>query len=302
MNILITGCCGYIGKFLCSFLADEHHNVFGVDRVKDPPATFIVKLENYTCKDLCESRLPVLLTKNIDVVIHLAGEAELEAKKSNYRKDNTAATKNLIDSLSSSIKKIIFLSTNKIGDGSDYGKSKLACEYIVMKGAKKQGISFTILRSAAVYGFGMKSNILHWLKMAYENKIYAIPESKSQLSMIGLNDLTKLIAACCDNENSKNKIYQVSDGVSYSINKLEIEARKLRNNSMEIAYYPRWLLYIGSKLGDIARIYGLYMPLNSRSYNLFFNNTVEHNTEIFDDLSFCPQDNFFDEMPNLLKQ
>jgi len=302
MNILVTGCCGYIGKFLCSFLADKQYKVYGIDRIKDPSLDFIQKLENYTCLDLYLDRLPVLLTNNIDIVVHLAGEAALEAKISDYKANNTAATENLIHSLNSNIKKIIFLSSNKIGDGSYYQKSKLACELIIIKGAQEKNISFTILRSAAVYGIGMRSNILRWLRRAYKNEINAIPESKSEIAMVGLNDLAKLILACFDNESSDNKIYQVSDGVSYSINKLEIEARKLNHNLSSVGYYPRWLLYICSKIGDIVRIFGLSMSLNSRSYNLFFKNTVVHNTSIFDDLCCRPEQNFFDEMPKLLKQ
>jgi len=301
MNILVTGCYGYIGKFLCSFLADKKYKVYGIDRIKNPSINFAQKLENYSCTDLCSNKLPFLQTNNIDVVVHLAGEAKLESKKSEYNANNTAATENLIHSLNSNIKKIIFISSNKIEDGSNYGKSKLACEYILIKGAKEKNISFTILRSAAVYGIGMRSNILRWLRRAYKNEINAIPESKSEIAMVGLNDLAKLILACCDNESTDNKIYQVTDGVTYSINKLEIEARKLSQNLSGVGYYPRWLLYIGSKIGDIAKIFGLSMSLNSRSYNMFFKNTVVHNTAIFDDLCCRPEQNFFDEMPKLLK-
>jgi len=105
MNILVTGCYGYIGKFLCSFLADKKYKVYGIDRIKNPSINFAQKLENYSCTDLCSNKLPFLQTNNIDVVVHLAGEAKLESKKSEYNANNTAATENLIHSLNSNIKK-----------------------------------------------------------------------------------------------------------------------------------------------------------------------------------------------------
>jgi len=147
----------------------------------------------------------------------------------------------------------------------------------------------------------MKSNILHWLKKAYKYEICTIPQSDSELAMIGIDDLARLIDACFKNAKSDNKTYLVSDGVSYSINKLELEARELGHNRSGIAYYPKWLLYIGSKIGDIAGMIGLHMKLNSRSYNLFFKNNVTHSRAIFDDLCICPKQNIFDEMPNLLE-
>jgi len=302
VNILITGVCGYIGKYLSNVLNNNQHMVFGIDLIESPSVELIKILEKYTCVDLSKTKPSVEIFKNIDVIIHLAGEASLKSKNKKLVKNNIDATKNMIDSLDRSVKKIIFLSSIKTKDKNKYAKSKLTAEQIIINGAKEKNITYTILRSAAVYGIGMKSNILYWLKKAYKNEIGAIPKSNSELAMIGLDDLAKLIQACCINESSDNKTYQVSDGVSYPINKLESEARNLSNNSSCIGYYSRWLLYIGSKIGDIAGIFGLNMSLNSRSYNLFFKNTVEHNTAIFEDLYYLPEQNFFNEMPNLLKE
>jgi len=302
VNILITGVSGYIGKYLPIVFNNNQHKVFGIDLIESPSIELIKNLEKYICIDLSTTKPSKEIFKNIDVIIHLAGEASLISKNKKLVRNNINTTQNLIDSLDGSVKKIIFLSSIKTSDKNEYAKSKLAAEQIIINGAKEKEMTYTILRSAAVYGFGMKSNILHWLKKAYKNEIGAIPNSSSELAMIGLDDLAKLIQACCINENSDNKTYQVSDCVSYPINKLESEARNLSNKSSCISYYSRRLLYIGSKIGDIAGIFGLNMSLNSRSYNLFFKNTVEHNKAIFEDLYYLPEQNFFNEMPNLLKE
>jgi len=276
--------------------------VFGIDLIESPSVELIKNLEKYICVDLSKTKPSKKIFKNIDVIIHLAGEASLKSNNNKLVRNNIDATQNLIDSLDASEKKIIFLSSIKTRDKNEYAKSKLAGEQIIINGAKEKNMTYTILRSAAVYGIGMKSNILHWLKKAYKNEIGAIPHTSSELAMIGLDDLAKLIQACCINKSSDNKTYQVSDGVSYRINKLELEARNLSNNSSCIGYYSRWLLYIGSKIGDILEIFGLNMSLNSRSYNLFFKNKVEHDTAIFEDLYYLPEQNFFNELPYLLKE
>lgn len=302
MNILVTGVCGYIGQYLSTVFNDNQHKVFGIDLIGSPSIELLKNIDKYICADLSKNKLSEEILKNIDVVIHLAGEASLKSKKDKFMVNNIDATLNLINSLNDQVKKIVFLSSIKIKDGNDYSRTKLAAEDIIKNGAKEKNISYTILRSSAVYGIGMKSNILYWLKKVYKNEIGAIPQSSSELAMIGLDDLAMLIKACCDNCRSDNKTYEVSDGVSYSINKLELEARRLSNNSCNVGYYPKWLLYLGSKIGDIAKIFGLNLVLDSRSYNLFFKNTVEHNTSIFDDLCCHPKQNFFKEMPNLLKE
>lgn len=301
MNILITGVCGYIGKYLLNVLNNNQHMVFGIDLIESPSVELIKNLEKYICVDLSKTKPSKKIFRNIDVIIHLAGEPSLKSNNKLVR-NNIDATQNLIDSLDVSEKKIIFLSSIKTNERNEYAKSKLAGEQIIINGAKEKNMTYTILRSAAVYGIGMKSNILLWLKKAYKNEIGAIPYTSSEIAMIGLDDLAKLIQACCINKSSNNKTYQVSDGVSYPINKLELEARNLGNNSSCTGCYSRWLLYIGSKIGDIVGIFGLNMSLNSRSYNLFFKNTVEHDTAIFEDLYYLPEQNFFNELPYLLKE
>ena len=301
MNVLITGICGYIGQYLSNVLIKNDHKVFGIDLIENPSVRLIENLENYFCIDLSKNKPSVEIFKNIDVVIHLAGEASLKSKSDKFIDNNINATQNLIDSLDVYLKKFVFLSSIMVRDNNKYAESKLVSERIIRKSAKEKKIPYTILRSAVVYGIGMKSNILHWLKKAYKNEIGSIPQSSSELAMIGIDDLARLIDACCKNVKSNNKTYQVSDGISYPINKLELEARKLSNNPSEIAYYPKWSLYIGSKIGDMAGIVGLHMNLNSRSYNLFFKNKVEHSRAIFDDLCLRPKQNFFDEMPDLFE-
>ena len=303
MRILITGCCGYIGKSLSKYLFENNQKIFGIDRLETPPINILQNLENYACIDLCSSKIPEAIIDKVDIVIHLAGEASPLAKKNSAIRNNIFVTQNLISSINSKINKIVFLSSIKVGDASWYAKSKLESENILIQGAKEKNIPYTILRSASVYGNGMKSNITYWLRKACANEIKAIPSSKSELAMIGIKDLNKLIRSCSDNPSSNNKIYLVTDGISYSVNELELEARKLGNNPTScIRYYPRWLLYAGSKFGDICEIFGFHLKLNSRLYNLFFENSVRHSPAIFDDLLVRPEQNFLNEMSELLKE
>lgn len=104
MNILLTGATGLIGSQLGIELVKRGHTLFAVTRNRKKaqqsapfPATWI------EC-DLQTQTLPREALKNINGVIHLAGENVGESKWSEQQKKNildsrTLGTKNLIDSL-----------------------------------------------------------------------------------------------------------------------------------------------------------------------------------------------------------
>ena len=119
-NILVTGGAGFIGSFFCALLKKKFKKFFNI-YVIDNLSTGIRK--NLRCDKFFKidlnhkSKLNYFFLKNkIDIIVHLAGYANLRDK--NYRKfyqNNFYATKNLINSiLKFKIKKIIFSSTASV--------------------------------------------------------------------------------------------------------------------------------------------------------------------------------------------
>ncbi len=154
MNILITGVCGYIGKYLSSFFNNNQHKVFGIDLIESPSAELIKNLEKYICVDLSKNKPSKEIFKNIDVIIHLAGEASLKSKNNKLVRNNIDATQNLMNSLDASVKKLFFLSSIKATDKNEYAKSKLAAEQIIINGAKEKEYN--------IYDFKKCSGLRNW--------------------------------------------------------------------------------------------------------------------------------------------
>ena len=308
MKILVTGAAGFVGRNLIPVLENYGHEIIGTDITEEKPLAFEHLNAVYEVCDIVNRKKIARLLNQVDLVIHLAGEASLNVDNSLYKRNNIFAGSLLIEEIiKANVTRLVFLSSIKVENASsNYAISKKIIENKIIN-SSPNNFSYTILRCAAIYGRDMKSNIIDWLIKAKNNVLLRIPESKSTLSLIGIDDLCKIISKCIENEAVYNKTYHVSDGVSYSINQLEVAARKLsvakesKGFKASIGTYPRWMLYLGAKFGDIVNAFGIKFPFNSSAYNIFFKNIARFDPAIFDDLDYQPTQNFIAEIPAILK-
>lgn len=301
MHILVTGVAGFIGKQLITYLNDEGHTASGLDRSETiDPITHSI-LENYYSCNLSAQEIDKKF-KKIDVIVHLAGEASVSEKKSKHKKDNIDATISILEFAEShNIKKIIFLSSEKVNNNnSAYAQSKRDAEQLILQKSEATGLHFTILRCALVFGPGMKNNLVGFLLKIKRGKLLSLPSTQSTLSMIGVHDLCRIICACIKNNQTNNKVYKVSDGRSYGINTLEHAVRyQFRLESPKLTY-PKMLLFLGGKIGDLSSYVGIKFPLNSNAYAMLFDNKTTHDKSIFVDTGITPRQNYFDEIKSTL--
>ena len=115
MNILVTGSKGFIGKNLIKHLrSNSNHNIIEFSRV-----------------DLFED-LEKIINK-IDIVFHLAG-LNKKTIYEDFEKVNNILTKKLCRILEMNINtKIYYASSIQADMNNEYGKSKRACEKIILK-------------------------------------------------------------------------------------------------------------------------------------------------------------------------
>ena len=173
MNILLTGCHGFVGQSLSKLLLDEGNTVIGVDRVDVNGCGFpVVKC------DLAE-HIP-LEPQHFDVVIHCAAaKGDWNLSDREFYRDNVIATKNLLAFLERcTINKLIHFSTVAIysretesGDegtplqpDSVYGETKLDSEVLVRKFAEQSKVATTILRPSVIYGRDNFANMYNLIK------------------------------------------------------------------------------------------------------------------------------------------
>lgn len=178
MKILVTGAAGFIGSHLCEYLADQNHEVIGLDgftnyysrKFKDLNAAAIkrkgVSVHEFDLtEEFFKSNLPI----DFDYIFHLAAQPGLSNRVSveEYAKNNLRATINLIDyaEQNKKLKCFVNVSTSSVygreatspetfapEPASYYGVTKLAAEQLVLSQYRQGLLKSCSLRLYSVYG------------------------------------------------------------------------------------------------------------------------------------------------------
>ena len=283
-KILITGGNGYIGSCLASELKRKFL-ISVVD--KATCADFLPKDIKYHKIDLLKKSklLKLLMNDKPDIIIHLAGQSTIdmvEKKKNNYYLDNFLATKNLVECIKKlKISNLIFSSTaavykekkQKLNEKSNlfsknaYGLSKIKCEYEV-KSLENSNSKYCILRF-----FNVTSSIVKYKIGEFHNPethlipliIHSTLNNKS-IKVYGNNYKTKDGTCLRDyihildivsgiektikyllKKNTKNQIFNLGSGVSYSVKEVIDCSFKMLKKNTEIKYLKK-RKYDSSKL------------------------------------------------------
>jgi len=299
MKILITGRAGYIGSNLLKKINYLKHSIKTVDRyesVSKPDDCYEIIVG-----DLTDPNLSNKICENVDCIIHLAGEANVRSSNTLLQKNNLEAGALLIKSaLAQGVKKIIYLSTVKNNMDCDYAKSKIDVENILRADSENSELSYTILQSAAVYGSGMKNGLATWLKM-YKKKIFPqLPNSDSQLEMIGVNDLCEIILKCVENPITDNKTYRINDCHIYTINEIDHACIKELRRKKSGLKAPKSLLFLVALIGTCLKHIGVSLFYNLDTHNQLFHGAATIDNTLYDDLGYYPKETFYMQLKEIL--
>lgn len=179
MNILITGCCGFIGFHLVKKLLNKKNKVFGIDNLssisKWTQKKRVKKLKslgfNFINKDLIKKgSLNKLNNSKIDVIIHLAAQPGVRASQVKPNKtldNNIIAYLNVLEfAKRKKINKILYASSSSVyGDSKNfieneklfrtnsiYASTKLYNEILSYTYHSLYKINFISMRFFSVYG------------------------------------------------------------------------------------------------------------------------------------------------------
>ncbi len=183
MNVLITGCAGFIGFHLTNKLLNKSFKVYGIDNINDYYDVNLKKerlkiLKKYKNFDFHKfdlenkNKINFIFKKKIDIVVHLAAQAGVRYSISHPRKyldSNIHAFFNMIDiSSKKNIKHFIYASSSSVygnsnnfplneNDNTDkpisfYGATKKCNEVIAHSYSKIANLKCTGLRFFTVYG------------------------------------------------------------------------------------------------------------------------------------------------------
>jgi len=171
VRILVTGATGFIGRHLVNALLKEDKYDIVVMYRNSEKVKELEKLGIETrYGDLSEIKTLDNITKDVDVVIHLAALMRFHAKWEKLYMQNVVATKIIAeDAMKNGVDYFIYTSsteaigpvktipadeTHPYNPDYTYGISKMMAEKILNKFHEENGFPVTILRPTGVYGPG----------------------------------------------------------------------------------------------------------------------------------------------------
>jgi UDP-4-keto-D-QuiNAc 4-reductase len=296
-KVLVTGADGFIGSNLCTYLREKGYFVRGALRNNLPD---ISRADDYIrVGQINELTDWVDALKNIDFVVHLAGQAHVMDKQKTdiaclYHRVNALGTKRLAEqAVLAGIRRFIFISSVKVnGEGNQrpytekdtpkpqdvYGKSKWEAENLLLSVAAKTGVQTVILRLPLVYGVGVKANFKSLIKLAGSGLPLPFKGINNRRSFIYLGNLVDAISICIAHSLAAGEIFLVSDGQDVStpdlikmIAGLLRRRRAPRNDARLFYLYPgilRALCKIIGKAEELEKLTGSLLIDSSKIRNL----------------------------------
>ncbi len=259
MNVIVTGCAGFIGSTLVDRLLADGHHITGVDNFSTGQRKFLdgaLAQPNFRLIEIDLLNLDALITAfaGNDAVFHLAANADVRFGTEHPRKDldqNTIATYNVLEAMrANGIKKIAFSSTGSVyGDSpivptpedgpfpiqtSLYGASKAACEGLIA--AYCEGFDFQswIFRFVSILG----ERYTHGHVFDFYQKLKADPSclsvlgnGKQRKSYLYVQDCIDAILLAMDKAVDKVNIFnlgvdgycEVNDSIGWICDKLGVQ-------------------------------------------------------------------------------
>jgi nucleoside-diphosphate-sugar epimerase len=211
-RILVAGAAGFIGRALCPALASRGHAV--VAGLRRPAQPAVVGAESRLLGDIAPGRDWGRGLRALDIVVHLAQRAHTPPSDKVLTAEPPAAAALARAAALSGVQRFLYVSSIKaMGETTApdnpfrpddtprpedaYGRAKLATERALAAVAAEMGLELVILRPPLVYGPGVGGNFRALLRLAGMGLPLPFATLDNRRSLIALDNLADLIAACC---------------------------------------------------------------------------------------------------------
>lgn len=276
---VVTGGTGFVGSHLVDLLLKKNFKVKCIVRKSSSLKWLEGKdVEIYDCGLFDKEGLYDVL-KDADYLYHVAGVVRSKTKNGFFR-GNVDTTKNLLEVISESNKKIkrvvIVSSLTAVGPAKNgitvneetepnpittYGKSKLAEEKLAKEFMGK--IPITICRAPAIYG-ERESDIYAMFKGVQKGIMTLVGFNDKKLSLIHGRDFVNGLYLASISETSKNKIYFISSEEIYDWNQVSDAMEKAVGKKAFRLKIPHSIIYVVGGVSHLAN----YLSSKPATFNL----------------------------------
>lgn len=238
MNVIITGCSGFIGRNLVSNLLNKGFSVLGIDIYESDDFKKNKSYNNFSFianDNLLFDRINKFANLKYDCLFHLAWKGvSLE-----FRNDYNTQISNLtniqelfqIAKVTKVIKIITIGSTmeymynNQVIGGNPfpkpsnlYGSIKLSSRYIIEQMCKANNIHFVYAITTSVYGIGRDDNnvINYTIDKLLKSEVPLLTNLNQEWDFIHINDLINVLYLLTKNTNESG-VYAVGNGDNFQL-------------------------------------------------------------------------------------
>jgi UDP-glucose 4-epimerase len=244
-KILITGAAGFIGSAAVEHFLSLGHEVVGLDNFKTGKRQFLedarMKKEFQLVEiDLYEDKELFTHFKNVELVLHLAANADVRFGRDYPRRDleqNTIVTHNVLEACRiAGVKKFAFSSTGSVYGEAEivptpenapfpiqtslYGASKLACEGLIQGYAETFDIQTWIFRFVSILGprytHGHIFDFFAQLKQNSSN-LKVLGDGYQNKSYLHVSDCILAIDKALNNSDQKVNIFNLGTADSCEV-------------------------------------------------------------------------------------
>jgi UDP-glucuronate 4-epimerase len=289
LNILITGCAGFIGSHLCEKLLSLGFVVTGIDNF-DPYYSPEIKQRNmeqfihhphftFIKADLSKSDFYYLLNDQpLDMVIHLAGKAGVRSshlEPEAYVRSNVTATQNVLEFMKyKQIKKLLFASSSTVyGNNpspfsesqetnkpiSPYAYTKRSCELMNYTYHQLFDIDVLNLRFFSVFGPRQRPDLVihHFSRQILNDQsIPVFGNGNSARDYTYIDDLINGISQAVTYLWDNHKIYDtinLGNNSPVTLKQLIEELESVLQKKAILQHLPQQAGEVGTSWADISK-------------------------------------------------
>lgn len=304
-KVLVTGAAGFIGQNVVPLLAAAGHAprvLVSLRTAAQQPGfapDFGVGLppnEIHT-GTLPDAALAERLCRDVDVVVHMAGLAHVNAGHAALRAANFDATLELAQAAKTQgARRFIFLSSSKARypAHSYYAQLKAHAES-ALRALHDAQFEVICLRPALVYGRGMRGNLRTLLRLLNRRVLPAFPGSDQPLGLISVQDLARAVLHAVAAPTMPDRIWELADGQQHTLDGIVRAARAELGLPPPRLRVPRQLIRIAAALAGYGG-----GSLSLGTYRTLYEEPYIHDPAFSLHTGFVAEDAFAARLPELL--